>query len=439
MKNLPIVAIIGKTNSGKSTLFNRITGSRKAITHETPGVTRDRLESEASWNDVSFTLIDTGGFGFTADDPLQDSITERIVRSVESADVIIFLTDSQTGPTSEDDRLVRRFRAYRDRMILAVNKVEKEEDFLKANEFFSMGFPDIFNISALHGTGIGDLLDMVAASISKRPVGREKSEIIRVGIIGKPNVGKSTLLNALAGEDLHIVSSTPGTTRDAIEIRIQYHGREIILIDTAGVRRRSRTEKGVDAISSLKSIRSVESVDVVLVMLDASQTEVSRQDARVASIPHKERKGVIILLNKWDKVEKDSGTLLEYEKMIRNEIPFLAYAPIMSISATEGTRLSKIIPLCLHIQEERSKKVTTSRLNDLLEEAAVKNPPKFYKTGTGKVYYGTQTGINPPTFTLFVNKTSYFPRSYIRYLNNMIRKRFTFEGTAVRILLRSKE
>ncbi len=439
MKRLSTVAIVGKPNSGKSTLFNRITRSRKAITHETPGVTRDRMEETASWNGVEFRVIDTGGFSLAGEDPLQGQITSRIERTVSESSVVVFLVDVDTGITSEDENLLRALRNDREKMILAVNKVESNQDRLDANEFYSMGLGDIHFISSLHGNGIGDLLDEIVERLPKKPSPQAERTDLRISIVGKPNVGKSSLVNSLIGDDRHIVSEEPGTTRDTINIRMRYHNSEIILIDTAGIKRRSRTEKGLDSISSLKSLQSVQDADIVLILLDASRAAISRQDTRVAAAAHKERKGVVLLLNKWDLLEKDDKTLGKYVTRVREAMPFLSYAPILTVSALEGTRLSRIFPLCFRIQEERRKKIGTSELNNCLEEAVTKTPPGFYKSGTGKIYYGTQTGIEPPTFTLFVNKSTYFPRSYIRYLNNHIRNTFTFEGTAIRITLKSKE
>ncbi|MBN2069821.1 MAG: ribosome biogenesis GTPase Der [Candidatus Krumholzibacteriota bacterium] len=439
MKRLSTVAIIGKPNSGKSTLFNRITRSRKAITYETPGVTRDRMEETASWNGVEFRVIDTGGFSLSDEDPLQAQITERIQRTVLESSVVIFLVDVDTGITAEDENLLKATRMAREKIILAVNKVESRQDTVDAAEFYAMGFSEIHSISSLHGQGIGDLLDEVVLRLPRKPEPSDVTTDLRISIVGKPNVGKSSLLNALIGEDRHIVSEEPGTTRDTINLRIKYHNKDVILVDTAGVKRRSRTEKGLDVISSLKSLQSIKDADIVLMVVDASLNDISRQDTRIASVAHKERKGVIVLLNKWDLLTKDNRTLGRFITMVREAMPFLTYAPILTISATEGTRLSKIFPLCFQIQEEREKKISTSELNRIIEDAVSKNPPRFYKTGTGKVYYGTQTGSEPPSFTLFVNKSSYFPRSYIRYLNNHIRNTFTFEGTAIKITLKSKE
>lgn len=436
MKKPSLVAIIGKPNSGKSTLFNRIVGARKAITYATPGVTRDRMEEQVTWSGIEFTLIDTGGFNLDSDDPLQRQIINSIKKTAVQSAVIIFLVDVDTGITAEDENLLREIRTMTDKMILAVNKVENDEDRWNAHEFHKLGFGEMHTISALHGTGVGELLDEVVTRLPRKPLPKER-EALKIAVVGKPNVGKSSLVNALIGEERHIVTEEPGTTRDSINIRMKYHGKEVILVDTAGIKRKSKTKGGLQVISSLKSLESIKRADIVLTLVDAS-SEVSRQDTRIAAEGHRARKGMAILVNKWDLVEKRTETTGEYMEKVQKAMPFLAYAPIITISALTGLRIGKVFPLCFTIQEERRKKVPTTNLNRLIKRIAAENPPKFHKGGTGKIYYATQTGVKPPTFTLFVNNSLYFPRSYRRYINNHIRKMFTFEGTAVKITLTSK-
>jgi GTP-binding protein len=437
MKRMALVAIVGKPNSGKSTLFNRIIKRRKAIAHATRGVTRDAVEEKVVWSGVEFILVDTGGFSLGKRDHLDDEVRERVQRAAAEAAVIIFVADVDTGPTDEDDALLRDLRRERGKMVLAVNKVENDADRWSVHEFHRLGFKDVHEVSALHGRGIGELLDDVVARLPRKPASRE-AEPLAIAIVGRPNVGKSSLVNALVGEDRNIVAEKPGTTRDSIHILVRRHGREFMLVDTAGVKRRSRTEKGLAAITSFKSLASARSADIVLFMLDAS-CPISRQDARVASEGHRARKGMIILINKWDLVEKDSTTADRHIAMVREAMPFLSYAPIITVSALTGLRVEKILPFTVRIQEEREKRIATSELNRCIESILETNPPSYYSGGSGKIYYATQTGTKPPTFTLFVNKASYFPRSYTRYINNQMRKRFTFEGTAITISLKSKE
>jgi GTP-binding protein len=437
MKRLARVAIVGKPNVGKSTLFNRIVGSRTAITHETPGVTRDRLEERVEWNGVPFVLVDTGGFGMDDEDPLQREISDRVRTSAAEAAVVIFLTDVDTGPTAEDEALMRNLYEHRDKTVLAVNKVENDADRWAVHDFHGLGIEPVHEISALHGSGTGELLDEIVSRLPRR-VAEPEPEALRVGILGRPNVGKSSLANALVGDDRHIVSREPGTTRDVVDIRIRYHGKEIILVDTAGIKRRARTDPGLDSISSMKSLRSVRAADVALVVIDAALV-ITRQDVRIAAAAHKQRTGVIVVLNKWDLVGSGPDEFKRFTTAVRENAPFLSYAPVLSVSALTGLRIGKIFPLCFAIQDERAKRIATAELNSELGQAVREVPPKFHGGGTGKVFYATQTGTAPPTFTLFVNRASYFPRSYIRYLNNRVRKRFTFTGTAITLKLRSKE
>jgi GTP-binding protein len=438
MKRIPIVAIIGKPNAGKSTLFNRIVGRRKAIMHATPGVTRDSVEERVEWNGIPFLLVDTGGFTTGSRDQITADVRARVKRIIKEASVVILVADVDTGLTGEDESIMRETRRERDKMVLAVNKVENDADQWSAHEFHRLGLSNMYTVSSLHGSGIGELLDEVVSRLPRKPVTQGETPLA-IAIVGKPNVGKSSLINALAGEERNIVSEAGGTTRDSVNILVRREGREFILVDTAGVKRRSRTERGLGAITSFRSLASARNADVVAVMIDASEP-VSRQDVRVASEGHRARKGMMILINKWDLVEeKDSMTVNRYIESVRRAMPFLSYAPVITVSALTGLRIERILPLALGIQTARERAIATSRLNRTIERIVNESPPSYHAGGIGRIYYATQTGTKPPTFTLFVNKAAYFPRSYIRYINNQLRKVFTFEGTAITISLKSKE
>ncbi len=437
MKKTPIVVIVGKPNAGKSTLFNRVVRRRKAIMHATRGVTRDAVEEKVTWNKVTFMLVDTGGFSVDTKDRLTFDIRSRVKSAAREAAVIVFVADIDTGVTEEDQSLLRDLRLEREKMILVVNKIENDEDRWSVHEFHQLGFKDMHVVSAMHGTGIGEMLDDITSRIPHK-MEDAGPEPIAIAIVGKPNVGKSSLVNALAGTERNIVSDIPGTTRDSVGVMVRRGGKEFVLIDTAGVKRRARTERGLAAITSHKSLSSARNADIVAVLLDAS-APISRQDVRVASEGHRARKGMMILVNKWDLIEKDSRTSERFEAAVRESMSFLAYAPVVTISALTGLRVERVFPLAVAIKKERERTLKTSELNKALEAIIAKSPPSHHAGGTGKVYYATQTGTKPPTFTLFVNKSSYFPRSYVRYLNNQLRKMFTFQGTIVTISLKSKE
>lgn len=433
----PLVAIVGKPNSGKSTLFNRITSSRKAITHHTPGVTRDVQFDEVEWEGVSFRIADTGGFSLVKEDNLQHLVSEKVKQCIKEADVILLLVDVRTGPTAEDEEIIESLRKYMSKTIMVVNKVERGKDRLNIHEFQRFGFREVIPISAVHGTGVSKLMNIVAERLP--PVLHDLvPPALKISIVGKPNVGKSSLINTLAGDEHHIVSEIPSTTRDSIDIKIKYHGKEVVLVDTAGLKRKSRIDKAVEKISSLKSLDSIRKSDIVLFLLDGSK-QISRQDNRIASEVHGAGRGLVLLVNKWDLVVKDHRTYDNTVTIIRDEFPFIRYAPIISISAKTGLRTERIIPLCFHVQEQRSKRIRTTTLNDFIKDITDKNPPPFIQGSRGKIYYATQTGVCPPTFTLFVNKQSYFRRAYIGYITNQLRKVFTFSGTNIRINLRSRD
>ncbi len=437
MKRLPVVAIVGKPNSGKSTFFNRVVRRRRAIVHATSGVTRDVVEEMVVWNDVSFTLVDTGGYFFGARDVISRGVRDRVLSTAREADVVLFLGDVDTGPTDEDETLLRELRGERSKMILVVNKVENDADRWSMHEFHRLGIEPMLPASAIHGDGVGDILDEVVSRLPRRS-GQIPENPLAIAVVGKPNVGKSSLVNGLIGEERNIVSEIPGTTRDSVSVVVKRAGRSFVLIDTAGVKRRARTQRGLAAITSHRSLSSARHADVVLVMIDAS-VPISRQDVRVASEGHRARAGIIVLANKWDLVEKDSKTEAAFIKTVRESMQFLYYAPVLTISALTHQRIERILPLAAKIQKARETKVSTARLNKAIESITAATPPGYYAGGAGKIYYATQTGVKPPTFTLFVNKAAYFPRSYIRYINNQLRKMFAFEGTAIIILLKSKE
>jgi len=434
------VVIVGKPNSGKSTLFNRIVGKREALTHATPGVTRDIIEEMVSWNGARFKIIDTGGFCFTRGDYLNEEITGRVLEASRNADVIIFLVDSLTGLTSEDQELFRNIRKMHDKIVCAANKVDNEKSISNVNEFYSLGFSKIFPVSAIQGRGVGDLLDEVVSRLpSVRPPLTSEEQPLRISIIGKPNVGKSSILNRLIGNERNIVAETPGTTRDSINLHIKYHGKDVVIIDTAGIKKKYKKERGLEGLTVMKSLRSVDEADIVIAVIDASRYQITRQDMRVISMGHKARKGIIIIFNKWDLVDTDLFSFGDFQKIVYDSLPFVKYAPMLTVSALSGKRLSRILPLCFQIQEGRTKRIRTPKLNKELGRITDLNPPSFYRGGTGKIYYATQIDTKPPTFKLFVNNSAYFPRSYRRYINNQLRKVFTFEGTAVRLLFNSRE
>jgi GTP-binding protein len=437
MSELPTVAIVGRPNVGKSTLFNRITRTRKAIVHRRPGVTRDVQRQNAEWNGIHFEIVDTGGLFSGVDDGLVREVEERALREALRSDALLFLTDAQTGLTPADKDIADRLRGLDIPVFIGVNKTEKLIDRHASSEFYKLGFADVFEISALHGEGIGDLLDGLVAVLPSRKAA-ETPDSLKIAIVGCPNVGKSSLVNALIGKELHLVDERPGTTRDSIDLHVKWHGQNITLVDTAGIKRKSKSKDGITILSALKSIETIDRADIAVLMLDASR-DIANQDIKVGSYAHKAGKGVLICVNKWDLVEKSDKTYRVHEQKIRGAMAYLNYAPVLFISALTGQRIHRVLKAAKVIADNRMKRVPTSELNRFIEMISAKTPPPFHAGGTGRIYYATQVETAPPRFMLFVNKRAFFGRAYLRYLNNQIREKFSFDGTVIRINLTEKQ
>ena len=438
MRKAGRVAIVGRPNVGKSTLFNRITGKRRAIVHESSGVTRDVQRMDAEWAGVSFELIDTGGLFSGLDDELIQEVEARALDEALTSDVMILVTDAQSGVTATDIDVANYMREIDTTVVVVVNKCEKVLAQHAAAEFFSLGFEQVYAISALHGQGVGDLLDEVIKGLPK--ISRERvGDELRLALVGRPNVGKSSLVNALVGADANIVDSRPGTTRDSVDLRIRWHSHDITLVDTAGIRRRSKSKDGLTSITALKSIDTISRADVVVVMLDASQ-EIANQDVKVASYAHKAGKGILFCVNKWDLIEdKTDQTVPEFERRIRRNFAFLSYAPVLFVSALTHQRVNRVLEMAWEIGKTREQRVATSEFNRFVDDVVKRRAIPSHGGGRGKIYYATQVGVGPPTFVFFVNKRAFFDRSYLRYVNNQLRRLYPFTGTVVRIKLSERE
>ena len=436
----PVVAIVGRPNVGKSTLFNRITGGLVAIVENMPGVTRDRLYRDAEWLGRKFALIDTGGIEFKDEGtPIAAQMRKQAEIAMEEADVVVFVVDAQLPPTQDDELIARTLRRSGKPVLLAANKVE---DFSQVEgqlyDFLSLGLGEAIPISAVHGMNTGDLLDMVISHFPENDEEEYDPDVIRISVIGRPNVGKSSLVNTLLGKNRVIVSNIPGTTRDAIDTPFEQDGKHYVLIDTAGMRRKARIDELTEQYSVVRSLRAVDRSDVILMLIDAVDG-VTEQDKKIAGYAHEAGKAIILVVNKWDLVEKDENTINKFEKDIREELGFMQYAPTMFISALTGQRVPKIIELVDFVVEQNATRVTTATLNTLLREWLHLNPPPSDKGRRLKVRYITQVGVKPPTFVFFVNDPELMHFSYKRYLENQMRKHFGFEGTPIRIVVRQKD
>lgn len=449
----PVVALVGRPNVGKSTFFNRLAGEPLAIVDDTPGTTRDRIFSEAEWNGIQFSVIDTGGIDPTTGgkDPLSigsadyiRQIRSQALLAVEEADVVLYLVDAATGVTPADQEVAALLRKNQKiinnqpfpPILLVVNKADSAGLRESASAFYELGMGDPHPISAIHGTGTGDLLDALVASF---PPQEEEAEddSIKIAIVGKPNAGKSSLLNRLIGEERAIVSPIAGTTRDAVDTRYVYQDVPITLIDTAGIRRRGRIEPGVEKYSVVRSMRAIERADVALLMIDAVQG-ITAQDAHIAGYILEAWKSVVVLVNKWDAVEKDTYTMNHFTEIIRKDLNFLPYVPILFISAKTGQRVDQVIPMALRVQEERLARLSTSALNQVIQRAQDAHAATSKSGRSLRIYYGTQVRSDPPTFMLYVNDPKLAHFSYVRYLENSIRKQYSFIGTPIRIVMKPR-
>ena len=435
----PVVAIVGRPNVGKSTLFNALAGEKISIVKDTPGVTRDRIYADASWLDKEFTLIDTGGIEPDSSDIILSQMREQAQIAIDTADVILFLVDVKQGLVDSDSKVADMLRRSKKPVILAVNKVDSFQKYMMdVYEFYNLGIGDPHPVSAASMLGIGDLLDEVVKFFPANEQEEEEDERPRIAIVGKPNVGKSSIINKLVGENRVIVSNIAGTTRDAIDTEIKYHGREYVFIDTAGLRKKNKIKEELERYSIIRTVTAVERADVVLVVIDAVEG-VTEQDAKIAGIAHERGKGVIIVVNKWDAIEKNDKTMNEYEKEVRRVLSFMPYAEIMYVSAQTGQRLPKLYDMIDMVIENQTLRIATGVLNEIMMEAVAMQQPPSDKGKRLKLYYITQVAIKPPTFVIFVNDKELMHFSYTRYLENKIREAFGFKGTSLRFFIRERK
>ena len=435
----PIVAIVGRPNVGKSTLFNRIAGERISIVEDTPGVTRDRIYADAEWLDHHFTLIDTGGLEPDSDDMMLKHMYSQAEIAISSADVILFVVDVRTGMTDMDMQVANILRKADKPVVLAVNKVDDLAKYgMQVYEFYSLGLGDPFGVSGGQMIGLGDLLDEVVKHFPADKDDSAEDDAIKVAIIGKPNVGKSSLVNRILGENRVIVSDVAGTTRDAIDSEYELNGQKYVFIDTAGMRRKAKIKESIEKYSIIRAVAAVERADVCILMINAVEG-ITEQDTKVAGIAHEAGKAVIIAVNKWDLIEKDNHTMNKFLKDIDTEFKYLSYAPRIFISAATGQRVTKLFELITMVSENNSRRIATGMLNDVLIEAMAMNQPPAEKGKQLRIYYMTQVSVKPPTFVLFVNDTELLHFSYKRYLENQLRDAFGFVGTPIHFIARNRK
>ncbi len=434
----PVVAVVGRPNVGKSTFFNYLIGRRISIVEDTPGVTRDRIYAEAEWRNRKFTLIDTGGIEPYTEDKILKQMRAQAEVAVDMADVIVFLVDAKEGMTSSDKEIATMLRKSQKPVILVANKVDRiGEPPAEMYEFYNLVMGDVLPVSSVHGLGMGDLLDEIFAYFPEVDCEDYDEDVIKVAVVGKPNSGKSSLINRILGEERVIVSDIPGTTRDAIDTYVEVGDDKYVLIDTAGIRRQSKITENIEKYSAMRSWTAVERSDVCVIMIDA-QDGVTEQDTKIAGYAHEQGKASVVVVNKWDLVEKETGTFEEYRKTVLDKLGFMQYAPVLFISVKTGQRVGKLLELVKLVHSQASLRISTGMLNDLLNEATSVVQPPSDKGKRLKLYYATQSAIKPPTFIIFVNNMELFHYSYERYIENQLRKSFGFEGTPIRFIHRER-
>ncbi len=435
----PIVAMVGRPNVGKSTLFNKIAGKRISIVEDTPGVTRDRIYADAEWLNYNFTMIDTGGIEPEREDIIVKQMRRQANLAIEMADVIVFIVDGKEGLTAADEEVATMLRKSKKPVVLVVNKIDSLKDEDNAWEFYNLGIGEPITISAAQGLGLGDMLDRVVENFDAVDADEEEDEYIKIAMIGKPNVGKSSLINKLLGEERVIVSDVPGTTRDAIDSTIENELGKFILIDTAGLRRKSKVKEEVERYSVIRTLAAIERADVCILMVDATEGGVTDQDEKIIGYAHELKKAIIVIVNKWDLIEKDDKTLDRFKKDLQSKLKFMSYAEYLFISALTGQRTNKVLELAKKCYDNYNKRVSTGVLNDVIDKAVLMKEPPVIGLKRMKIYYATQVATKPPKFVFFVNDVQSKHFSYERYLENQIRDSFDFKGTGIEIEYRERK
>lgn len=432
----PIVAVVGRPNVGKSTFFNKVVGRRVSIVEDTPGVTRDRIYAEAEWRNRHFALIDTGGIEPSSKDVILSQMREQAQIAMDTADVILFMVDGKDGLTTADHEVANMLMRTGKKVVLIVNKIDSPKSQDDIYDFYELGLGEPIPISAANMLNFGDVLDEVVEAFPDNE-GDDDEDIIKIAVIGKPNVGKSSLINEFLGENRVIVSPIAGTTRDSIDTPFELDGKEYILIDTAGIRRKSKVNEDIERYSVIRAVAAIERCDVALLVIDA-QEGITEQDKKIAGVAHEAGKGIIVVVNKWDLIEKETNTMNEFRKEIERELTFMSYAPSVFISVKEHQRIKRVIELADYVSEKRAMRVPTGQLNSLIADATMMKQPPSDKGKRLKIYYATQVGVKPPLFSFQINKRELMHFSYARYLENRIRESFGFEGTSIKFVFREK-